>query len=366
MLMSTRLSGSLFLILVLQFLSPGMSRAETKEENGYLSPSELFAVMDKSEQTYELQDAEALGDLKAEDYASVYWPSNEGGVQFPWIELDGHGGRSLSGYDLGEGCVSILAKAEPHFDAKNYEKSRKLYLKATNKFPKCYLAYASLGDTYYFNGNALEALPWYLKSIELNPYDFRGYFYKANALHALARFDEARAAYLTALAMKPHRESITGAIKERLADIGAEFIDSPFTPRALARQEKDKIVIYTSADTPYWMVYGMCKAVWIGEPAHREARTGDREYSWSLQEERQCLFSMLESYYASREEGELESDPEMERIFAVAKDDLIDGFILYEIVYQIHGDFLILYPDSLRDEVLKYVTLHVLPARSAD
>lgn len=363
MLTRSRLPMSLLLVLSFQLLCTGPGRAETENDNGYLSPPELYKLMEESEQTYRLNALEALGDLRAEDFASIYWPSSGNGLAFPWIAVQENGSRSLLNYDLGEGCEAILRKAEPHFDAERYEKARNFYIKAKDKFPKCYLAYSSLGDTYHFEGNSLEALSWYKKSIEINPYDFRGHFYKANTLYNLARFDEARAAYLVALAMKPHRESMTGVIQDRVTSLGEKFVDRPFIPRALARQEKDYIGIYASPDTPYWITYGMCKAVWIGEPAHREARNGNTEHVWSLLEERQCLFSMLETYYSLREEGELEPDPELERILAAAENDLLNGFIFYEIAYQINGDLMILYPDKVMDEVLKYISHYVLPPR---
>ena len=245
------------------------------------------------------------------------------------------------------------------------EDLRKLYLKATKKYPKCYLAFSSLGDTYYFEGDAVQALALYEHSLELNPYDFLGHFYKANTLFKLARFDQARREYLSALAMKPHRESITRTVRDRVPNLGESFTDRPFMPRALARQEDGHIGIYSSLSAPHWMTYGLCKAVWIGEPGHREARTSNTEHVWSLIEERQCLLSMLEMYYSLREEDEIDPDPDLERIFSVAESGMLDGFILYEIAYRMYGDIMLLYPDQMMEKVSEYVSLHVLPPRQA-
>lgn len=323
MLRPNRLQSSLILLLLFQPLWISLVCAEN--ENGYLSPPELYKLVEESETTYRVDVLEALDDLRAEDFASLYWPSTGQGLRYPWIALQEDGGRSLQEYDLGEGCKTILAKAEPHFDAERYEKARKLYLKATKKYPKCYLAFSSLGDTYYFEGDALQALSLYDHSLELNPHDFRGHFYKANTLFKLARFEQARREYISALAIKPHRESITRTLRDRVPRLGERFIDRPFMPQALARQEDGHIGIYSPPSAPHWMTYGLCKAVWIGETAHREARTGNTEHVWSLVEERQCLLSMLEMYYSLREEGEIELDPDLERIFSVAESGMLDG-----------------------------------------
>jgi len=74
---------------------------------------------------------------------------------------------------------------------------------------------------------------------------------------------------------------------------------------------------------------------------------------------------MLEAYYSLREEGEIEVDPDLERIFTIAESGMLDGFILYEIAYRMHGNIMVLYPDQMMEEVLEYVSLHVLTQRKA-
>lgn len=347
--------------LIVSLLTIGLSgaAAEDHERPGHLTPPELYKVAENSKKTYTILTADEDAGLDVDDFAELFWPSMGDATQYPWIDTE-DGSRSLSPYELGEPCLEKLSKAEPFFKNKRYKKAMKLYSEAIEESPRCYVAYSHVGDCHYFQGQAEEALPWYDKVLALNPHDFLGYFYRANTLVRLDRYDEARDAYVQALSMKPHRESILKAVRARSQDLGIRVVDSPFRPQAFARQEKDGIAIYVSPGAAHWLAYGLCKAIWIGEASHREERTGNREHVWSLVEERQCLTSMLENYYALREDDTIDADPETERLLSILKDEMLDGFVMYEIASRLHPHTMLLLPEEMFADVVDYVRTHVL------
>ncbi len=340
----------------------GWSRISAAEAQrpGYLSPPELYKVAEDSENTYTILTADESVDVDVAEFADLFWPSAGDTPRYPWIEAE-NGSRNLSSYELGESCLEALSDAEPFFKDKQYEKALTLYLKAVQESPDCYVAYLGVGDGHYFQEQFEQALPWYDKAIALNPYDFIGHFYRANTLLRLRRYDEARETYVQALAIRPHRESVLKVAKARQEDLGVQVVDEPFQPKAFARKEGDGIAIYVSPESPaYWLTYGLCKAIWIGEPSHREERTGRQEHVWSLTEERQCLKSMLESYYALREDGTIDSDPFAERLLSLFERELVDGFVLYEIAYRLYPHAMLLLPEEMFSDVVEYVNAEVL------
>jgi len=347
-------------ILMSIALASGSHRAEEAGRAGYLSPPELIKLAEGSERTYMLRPIEELGDLRVENFAEVFWPSMADSSEYPRISTDNDGRRTLSEYDLEEDCRNLLMEGESLFDSRQYDEARPIYERAAKMFPTCYVAHSHVGDCHYFQNDSAKALTWYRKALSLNPHDFRNHFYIGNALFKLNRLQQARDAYVQALALRPHRESVVKALRARADKLGIHVVDQPFVPRALAREEDGQIGVYVDGSSPYWLVYGLCKGVWIGEPEHRQKRTGDTKHVWSLVEERQCLMSMLESYYAVREDESVERDPEMERILESLKSEVLDGFVLYEIAYRLHGHATLLLPREVFDDVVKYVDLQVL------
>lgn len=337
---------------------------EKPKDADYLSAPELFELMEKSKVKYVIRSLEELREVKVEEFASVMWPAIGGDTAYPWVEVSGDGSKHLRSYPLEEGCTTLVAQAEAHYEKKEYAEAAGLYEKATRDFPRCYVAYLYAGDAWLFRDKPAEALLWYDKAIELNPYDFRGPFFKATALRKLGRGAEAREAYVRALALRPHRESVLKAIRQNASELGIRFDDVPFLPQTLARQEGKKVAIYVGPDRPYWLVYGMCKAVWLAEPQHRTERTGTEDRQWSLTEERQCLASLLDNYFGLREKKEVPADPALDRLFAILRHNMIDGFVLYEIAYRVSPDALRILPDDLFQQMLDYVRTFVVVAEA--
>jgi len=344
--------------LVLVSCSPAFC-GEQQDRPGYLTPPELFKVAESSENTYTFSTVEEATGLEVDSFAELFWPPLGDSIRYPWIDTE-DGQRNLSSYTIEESCLETLQKAEPLFQDKKYAQALALYRKAVEESPDCYVAHLSVGDAHYFQGQLDEALECYDRAIALNPYDFLGHFYRANALLRLGRFEEARFGYVRALAMRPHRESILQVTRARQEDLGIRVTGEPFRPKALARQEDDGVWIYIDPEAPHWLTYGLCKAIWIGEPSHREERTGSTEHVWSLVEERQCLMSLLEAYHAHRSEGDLGPDPALERLLAILEDGMIDGFVMYEMASRLYDHSMLLLPDEMFEEVLGYVDAHVL------
>jgi hypothetical protein len=72
--------------------------------------------------------------------------------------------------------------------------------------------------------------------------------------------------------------------------------------RAFWRMEGKDAAIYFAANRPEWLGYAVCKALWLAEPDHAEARTGGHP-AFSIDEEQECGAALLGSYKQLRQEG---------------------------------------------------------------
>ncbi len=111
------------------------------------------------------------------------------------------------------------------------------------------------------------------------------------------------------------------------------------------------------------MAYGLCKGIWMGEPAHRSERVDGTEHRWTSIEERQCLASLLESYSGNREYGTVPPDPTMDRLMDIVRDHMLDAYVIYELGSRVYPDIVLLMPEDSRDLIFDYVNSYVVTKR---
>lgn len=326
-----------------------------------LDAAAFLALIQASEVVYRIERLDSLQDVDREDLAAAAWPAAAGDSLHPRVVVGEDGSRTLERVTFDQGCRALLAEAEPFFRQRDYQRAGVLYRRAAERYPDCYLAFASVGDSLYFAGHYQQALGWYERVIARNPYDFLGHFYRANTLFRLGRMEQARAGYVQALARRPHRATVLKVLRSVGSALGARLHDEPFQPRALARREGEAVAVYADLDRPDWLAYGLCKAAWIGEPQHRAARGKSEEEGWTNVEERECLLAMLAVYRGQVADGSAPEDPALERLYAAAEEGLLDAYLWYEIAYRASPDITVLLPEALFDDIVRYVDRFVIP-----
>jgi tetratricopeptide (TPR) repeat protein len=257
-------------------------------------------------------------------------------------------------------AVALLEKAEPLFQAGRCGEATGLYRQALDLSPRCYLALLSLGDCALEAGDPKGALDYYTRAHGINPSDYITFFYQGTALAELGRPVEALEAYVDALAMRPRRATILEAMKNRGGPLRVRIVDEPFVPKVSVRATGEEIHVGWDPEAgPQWLSYGLCKALWIGDSAHRKDMLAREAHVWSNIEEEECLASLLGVYATERKKGTIQPEPALERLAQVARDDLLDGFILYEIGSRVDPDLMLTAQDSERRLVREYIRRYV-------
>ncbi|PTL75158.1 M48 family metallopeptidase [Vitiosangium sp. GDMCC 1.1324] len=330
--------------------------------HAFLSPSELIQRLQSSPVEYLIRDLESLEGMAPEQLLDFVWPYGPDPIEYPVVELTADGTRVVRPARFDSGAMALIEQAEPHYRARRYEEAEKLYTQALAKEPGNYLAALGLGDVALFSGDPKTALTRYEQATRLNPDDHRSYFFRATAFAQLGRFGEARDMYAWALALRPEHPYVTNAVTSNATRLGIQLQPRVLRPRTIARPEGKGVTVYVEAGSA-WMVYGLCKAFWLGDEGHREEMTGERAYHRTDIEEFECL-SMLGVAYSHREEGKPQ-DPALERFLRIAEEGYGKELIFYEVIArQAPHVALTLASDErerLHQYVLRYVLRYVLP-----
>lgn len=324
------------------------------ERPRFLTPQEIIDLVDKSDVPYAITIFDEPESVPIHPHPALVKAGSLESLPFPQIVKSPDGGRSLQNYPLTDSTLRALERAEPLFDSSRFDEALRIYLVAAEMDPDCYVLHRQIGDCHGLTGRPGAALESYRRSIELNPVDFRSHGSEAIALLDLGRTDEARDAFARALALSPQNPEILRVIRPSQEELGIDLYDRPFTPRASAREESDQIAVFT-AEPAHWLVYGLCKAIWIGEESHRKKFTGGNDHRWTTTEEQSCLRALLATYSRQRKSDKVEADPEMDRLLQIFEDGMLQEFVLYEIGSKTSPHFIILLGEDIHDDLVEYV-----------
>ena len=352
-----------FLLTVICHPTWGSTESDTEpapEANpvGRTTASQFLTWLTESERTYEIRKFETD---ESASLADEWWPPTEGPL-FPYIEIDANGSRTLSEYPCDPVTVKTLDSLEGLFQSRDYAAARSEYLKLADRDPDCYTIWSFVGDSLLFEPNPEAALPYYEKATDLNPWDYRSYFYQANTLFKLGRYPESIQLFREALQRRARPHSIVVALERIGAKLDVQLNDNALDPRVRIRQEPDKVVLEIDLNNPHWLSWASCQAVWRHEPEYRKQRTGSyEEVILSSEQGVECLLVLLESYLVGLED-DLAKDPKLDRLLEIAEDGLLEEYWAYEIASRVVPDTLLLLPLEIGLEIDRYVTSYVLVA----
>lgn len=322
----------------------------------FLTPAEVLKRLEDSKVQYRLEGK----DSPPGGWAEALWPRRIKPVSEPRVVVE-DGQRVIREWLQDPKAEALINQGEEHYQAKRYAEAAKLYQQAVDVCPRCYLARAYLGDALLFGGDAEAALVHYRKAAELNPDDYRLYYFQGSALARLGRLMEAREAFAWSLVLNP-RNPILRQFFRQNPGVGMLIQDDVLVPRGFAREDgKDVIVEFDPMYGAAWLAYANCKALWLGEPSHREEMTGTAEPHFSSTEEMECLFSLANVHAAKREEGEEDRmDASLDRLLAVISDGMTNEMIFFEMAARVHPQYTLTLDDESRKRLKDYVLRYVL------
>jgi tetratricopeptide (TPR) repeat protein len=325
-------------------------------------PSQILKRLEDSEVAYSVEGK----DSPPGGWADALWPQRVQAVVYPRVVVE-KGERVIREWPENPRARALFEEAEPLFQAKRYEEAGKLYARATEVCPDCYVAWVFRGDAAYFAGDAATALGHYRKAIELNPHDHRNWFFLGNALAQLERYGEALDAWAWCLVLNPRYPVIRQFFRNN-AHLGLVIREDVIVPRGYAERTAQGVSIQFDPDhDPAWFAFANCKALWLGEPSHRQEMTGTSEEHFTSVEELECLGSALAIHVGQREQGQAEkSDPTLDRLYGIAQDGMLLEAVLFEVGARVYPQLMLTMEESSRERLKAYVVEHVLvPAAKA-
>lgn len=350
--------------------------ASTSAAEKVLGPADYLTLMTESKLRYNL-----IGEPSKTPLAPMDCPRRD---EVSRVEVKGPNDKTLVESKEKPEATKLIDEGEALYVAEKRDEAVAKYRAAIAADPNVPRAYFYLGDALLF-GTAADpaaALEQYRKGVALDPTIPSGHFYSATALVRLGRNDEAREEIIKALTYFPSYPTLWKVADQAADRWNARITRHKFEPPAgyIGGDSKKGIDIYFGKDGE-WIGYATCKAVWANEKQFA-ARHGNG--GWSLDEERACVLNQLMTLYNASENKLTDEQkkkngvanpkitesqiiaampPLGRHLFEVAQAQLLDGYVLFEIIGQHCPVAMSIMADDALKQVDAYIRRYVVVAK---
>jgi tetratricopeptide (TPR) repeat protein len=309
-------------------------------------------ILEASPRSYDIKEAGRQPAQWSQQNLAIMYPRGQPAFEVPTPGADGR----ITEARAPDGLREALAPIETLFEAKAYAEAEKGYEGLLRRYPGNYALTLSWGDAALFQGKADVALERYRAAQKLNPLDHRAHFFEATALFRLDKPKAALDALARALTRRPHAEFVLTALEGRSESLGITVRESPFLPKV--RVTGDEQSYSVEVLEPRWLAWGLCKAVWLGEPSARTIKRPEGPHRITLEEERECLVNLLGVYLTDKTRT-AQPDAQLEALVRVQKAGLLDAFIVYELLARGEPSITLATNDAGRAAVERYIKTFV-------
>jgi tetratricopeptide (TPR) repeat protein len=290
--------------------------------------------------------------------------------------------KSLIPWPMKPEVGKLLAEGETLFQARKYDDAAAKYKAALEADPESAAAYLFYGDTLLMGmEDPAAALSQYQKAVALDRTLPTAHFFSSTAYAQLGQKADAREEIVRALAYYPSYEAIWKIAVQSPQFWGIKPVTRhPFEPpRGYLGVNGAKGIDVFGGPKGEWLGYATCKAVWENESKFRNGHTPGQ---WSLEEEHACVLNQMFSVYnatgtkleeqakarGASAAGITQKDvvaalPPLEaHLFDALESNLLDGYILFEIIGRDCPISLSLMSDGARQAVEGYIRKYIIVA----
>jgi tetratricopeptide (TPR) repeat protein len=264
------------------------------------------------------------------------------------------GAKKLVDWNVKPEAQALIDAGEALYAEKKYAEAGEKYRAAGVADPNAITAFLYYGDTLLLGKqDAAAALEQFQRALALDTTLAPGHFFAANALAMLGRTRESQDEVVKALIYRPAYDDLFEVLKDNPRAYGVRRpLRHRFQPPpGLVGKKNGNAVDVSTGANGAWLGYATCKAVWMNEPGFRREH-GVTSDAWSMKEERACIANELIAEMNSTRTTLVEKlakvtgrpvteadvvsmlPGSLPHIYEVAKKNMLDGYILFEILGQ--------------------------------
>jgi tetratricopeptide (TPR) repeat protein len=305
-----------------------------------------------------------------------------------YLEVIPEDGGESDCFSKREEIEKTLTEAEINFALRDFQNCIGLYAKTMEMDPTNYEAVLYIGDSYYADGQYIEAIEWFERATKVDPDKETAWRYWGDCLINLGKKDESRVKIIDALIAEPYNRLSWSGVYNLIELIKRESKRSDFghiTPdiqRPQRLEVSEKIVVaekisddsnddnekYPPDGTDAWSYYYDVVSEWRSGK-FKEKYPDEEEYRHTLEEEMESLELVAAKVNEDIIKGRVKSDdlnPGIKTLLELQASGLLEPYILFNLADNgIIKDYSS-YRESNRDKLEQYLDRFEVPKEKGD
>lgn len=324
-----------------------------------LRPDQVFAILEKSEITYDLVSSEELEAIDLAEVVALPLPPPRPVDPYLEIKRDPGGRLRMLSSRPPEAAAEIFEKAGDAFAAREYEVARALYAKAVEVAPEYFKSYTYLGNALFFLGDYTRAEQLFLRALSLNPLDYQALLFLGDTYYQLGDYGRSKAALTRAYMMNRTNPAVEQRLSATLAKLRLRVREERLMPAVRIEQTGPKEVAlrFDRSQGLRWISLATCMACWSFEPECRQ-RAPEEQDPLRLGMYRECLIHQAAAI-AVRKQQEMELPRDEEVLLDAIEGGFLEAIVFWEVIARVAPAVILLLPDEVQEEILRYIEKYV-------
>jgi tetratricopeptide (TPR) repeat protein len=329
------------------------------DSGGLLRPDQILSILEDSGIHYRIvSDGEvAHGEL----IDMLDPPVRHTGPVDPFFEVvrRDDGRPHLKSSRPSEDVEELFTHAREAFDARQFEIARDLYLEAAKIEPGYFKTYTYVGNALFWLGDYRRAEVAFEHALEINPVDYQALLFLGDTHYQLGDYVRSKEILTRAFMLNRTNPLVLERLQASLAKLDLRVRSGRLEPNVrIERVTRDRVDLHFDKESGMrWLALTACVACWAYEDQCRE-RAPEDEDPLRIRMYRECLINQAASI-AVRKAKDQTVGADEEVLLDAIENGFLEAIIFWEVIAKHAPLVILLLPDEVQRDILRYIQQYV-------
>jgi tetratricopeptide (TPR) repeat protein len=345
--------------------SPAAAPAEAPGPGDVLRPDQILAILERSPIEYRFAAEAPVEGIALAAVLDLGLPAPRPVDPFVEVRAEGpEGQKRLLSSRPPRAIEDVFERAGAAFEAEEFEVARGLWARAAELQPGYFKSYTFLGNALHRLGDYARAEVALRRALELNPFDYQALLFLGDTYHQLGDHGRAKAMLSRAFMLNRRSPAVLDRLSAALAKHALRVRQGRLTPGIRIEQEgPGKVTLrFDQAEGHRWLPLAACLACWRFEDACSARAPRDQD-PLHLGMFRECLIQQAASLAVRRDhDGGLRADEAA--LLGAVEEGYLEALIFWEVIGEAAPPVILLLPEEVQDDILRYIEKYVFTTTS--
>lgn len=322
-------------------------------------PDQILAILEQSGIHYRIVSDAEVDNSQLIDIVDP--PVRHTGPVDPFFEVirrpDGR--PHLQSSRPSESVEPLFSHAREAFDSRQFDLALDLYLKAMEIEPGYFKTYTYAGNALFWLGDYRRAEVAFEHALEINPVDYQALLFLGDTYYQLGDYSRSKDTLTRAYMLNRTNPLVLERLQASLAKHKLRVRPGRLAPSVkIERVSRDRVDLHFDRDNGMrWLALTACVACWSYEGQCNQ-RAPEDEDPLRIRMYRECLINQAASIAVRKSKAQpIGADEEM--LLDAIENGFLEAIIFWEVIAKHAPLVILLLPDEVKRDILRYIQRYV-------